>query len=129
MVVGEDGNIAPAVIGGGKKLYTGPISDLISYNGSTFIIAKDFDIEYIGYISNIYHSTTFTAHKGTLTNLNGKNVSICEGHAISTSSRDSITIRSDNKIFVYVNGNSAIQVTAENYDWRSGGDYLYKLYV
>lgn len=49
LVVGEDGNVSPQKIGGGKKLYSGPISDFFSYNSTNkeFTINQNFSIEYI----------------------------------------------------------------------------------
>lgn len=47
LVVGEDGNVAPVKVGGEKKLFTGLISDLISYSNSKYTIPNEFDIEYI----------------------------------------------------------------------------------
>ena len=53
LVVGEDGNVAPAEVSGGKKLYTGTLASLIVINKGVINIPKEFDIEYIivGYSS------------------------------------------------------------------------------
>ena len=53
LVVGEDGNVAPAEVSGGKKLYTGTLASLIVNNIEGINIPKEFDIEYIivGYSS------------------------------------------------------------------------------
>lgn len=46
MVVGEDGNLSPTEVSGGKKLYTNTLNSLITVNSKNITILKDFDIEY-----------------------------------------------------------------------------------
>lgn len=71
LVVGLDGNVTPAEVGGGKKLYTGSLSDLISFsyvgtNGpNTISILKDFDIEYIVAAGAYIYSVTASVKKFT----------------------------------------------------------------
>ena len=60
LVVGADGNIAPAEIGGGKKLYTGPLSDLIAVNNGKITISEEFMIEYICAVPNGWYDSATT---------------------------------------------------------------------
>lgn len=69
LVVGEDGNVAPGEISGGKQLFTGSLSDLITLNGNILTIVKDFEIRAIKLKDSsteeiIYYS--FTVNKGTI---------------------------------------------------------------
>ena len=65
LVVGVDGNVAPAEIGG-KKLFTGSLSDLITVNGNTVTVLRDFDIEYIYNESGVY-CTRVSVSKSSIT--------------------------------------------------------------
>ena len=69
LVVGEDGNVAPGEISGGKQLFTGSLSDLITLDGNILTIVKDFEIRAIKLKDRsteeiIYYS--FTVNKGTI---------------------------------------------------------------
>lgn len=48
LVVGSDGNVAPADVGGELKLFTGDLSELITIASTNITILKSFSIEYIG---------------------------------------------------------------------------------
>lgn len=65
LVVGENGNVTLTEIGGGKKLYNGPISDLIFIDGGNIVI-KDFDIEYIKKSSGTFFTRSAHVRARTL---------------------------------------------------------------
>ena len=69
LVVGEDGNVSPAEISGGKKIFTGNVAELFSRSEATtnanVTINTDFDIEFILIRSNVGFSVIGHAKAGT----------------------------------------------------------------
>ena len=57
LVVGANGNVAPAEIGGGKKLFTGSLSDLIITSNGKIIVPEEFMIEYICAVPNGWYDS------------------------------------------------------------------------
>ena len=74
LVVGEDGNVTLGNIGGDKTLYTGPISDLISFDTSSnsVTVNSDFEIRYLRVPSDNSYRSILSAEvkKATYTNAN-----------------------------------------------------------
>ena len=69
LVVGEDGNVAPAEVSGGKKLYTGALASLVVINNSGVVsIPKEFDIEYIMVGPSTIYSSRVTVSPQKLIN-------------------------------------------------------------
>ena len=69
LVVGEDGNVAPAEVSGGKTVYSGPITDLIKVDstGKIVRITRDFDIEYFSSNGSTVYSLSCSVFKGSYT--------------------------------------------------------------
>lgn len=133
LVVGEDGNLAPGEISGGKKLYTGSLSSLISVNGTTTTVLKEFDIEYIWSDTNFTLGivrTTVTAQ--TLTGATDKYLLgvACGISSNGTSNRLSFISSNDLSVTVgrYQNNVVASQLTTPGIAWGNNVAY-YKLYV
>ena len=132
LVVGADGNVAPAEIGGGKKLYTGPISDLINVTSGTATILKEFDVEYIHNENGIV-STRVTVSKSSFNVNTPARIGLCPDLSYSNSSVKlcNITIAQNatTVIVCYQNTTAAAtKLNTENID-SSSGKSLYRLYV
>ena len=134
LVVGTNGNVTPGEISGGKKLYTGPLSDLITFADRSVTINKDFDIEYIKCITGEIYTASASVKKATITNTTNSS------YQIGTASIGSNTtefygrfchINYNNRVYV-VNNNSnyeATQLTTENVAFTASTHYYYRLYV
>lgn len=131
LVVGEDGNISPAVIGGEKTIYTGPISDLISFDTSNnaVIVNSDFEIHYLRVPSDNTYRYLLSANvkKATYTNAN---VPLGLGYALYNGGKDCyISVKlSNHQIKVYpFDSTAGIQLTDQSIPSNAGEYYiLYK---
>ena len=137
LVVGSDGNVAPAEIGGGKKLYTGPISNLITFDTNDWGIEviKDFDIEFIDckWYDGTYYSKRATVSKTKLIfQKNTFQIYLCDGSLNSSNTRCYIYANSSSGntgLNVIINGKNADQLTIEEYWPYTNYGYKYRLYV
>ena len=149
LVVGEDGNVSPAVIGGGKKLYTGTLEDLIKFDSSsnTVRVIQDFDIEYIKLESTGRIYTSFATIRKFSYTFNVSNTgryfktgyaasSIAETEKAFTSSYINYYISKTNVITIYVYSNFGTpsmaeeQLTTETIPtYNVPGNVFYRLYV
>ena len=140
LVVGANGNVAPAEISGGKKLYTGSLTDIIKINSTSRIltITKDFDIEYIysdrssGRLSScsVYKgSYTFSTESDSYFNI----AMIANDQGISGGSPGRIEIYIDYhgslQITVYSGNSAASQIKTEDSVIISTGNKYYRLFV
>ena len=142
LVVGEDGNVAPAIVSTGKSLYTQPISTLIDIDNvnKQCTINTDFDIEYIRSSTVGVIVTRITISKGTYrcTNNNSLQLGMCMGisaYSTSTPSYVRVYFTSPNAI-IYVLGDShastsdSIQLTTDDFPLASTNfTYYYKIYA
>ena len=130
LVVGEDGNVAPAEVSGGKKLYTGPLNTLILYSDGLTTVPKEFDIEYIFCSSNTASVGRTTVSKQTITSRAylGVMSTVSAGSVAS----GALSYISDNYVSVYVgtypDTKVATQLTTSEITYSSDKAY-YRLYV
>ena len=142
LVVGENGNVTPGEISGGKKLYTGTLSDLITYSDHKMTVNREFEIEYLIVNSNgnYLNTSTVTIHKGTYYPLNSiSNFSIYLGQTLVSKTYPSST---SNDTHCYVEGKlsssnfsvdvapiSSVQITTDDVQFSSSTQYMYRIYV
>ena len=137
LVVGSDGNVAPAKIGGGKKLYTGPITDLITFDTNDWGIEviKDFDIEFIDckWADGTYYSKRATVSKTKLIfQKNTFKIYLCDGSLKSSDNRCYIYANSSSGttgLNVIIGGQNAEQLTVDDYWPYTNYGRKYRLYV
>ena len=138
LVVGTNGNVAPAVISVGKKLYTGSLTDIIKIDstGRIVTITKDFDIEYIYSSGSSGRLSSSSVYKGSYTVASRNeyfNIAmVANDQGSSGGSPGRIEIYIDNgrlQITVYSGSSTASQLkTEDSVDFSTGNKY-YKLYV
>ena len=133
LVVGSDGRVTPGEISGGKKLYTGSLSDLITFADKSVTIIKDFDIEYIKCNSGEIYTSTTSVKKATITNTTNSMYQI--GTAPIGSNTTEFYGRfchiNFNKVYVVDNNANyeASQLKTENIVFKAGTHYYYRLFV
>lgn len=133
LIVGTNGKVAPGEISGGKKLYTGPLSNLITFNDRSVTIIKDFDIEYIKCNTSMIYTSTASVKKATITNTTNSSYEI--GTAPIGSNTTQFYGRfchiNFNSVYVVDNNSNyeATQLTTENIDFTASTHYYYRLYV
>ena len=133
MVVGSDGNVAPGEVSGGKKFYSGPLSDLCEFTSSKVNIKRNFTIEYIKCGSNSswntvsceVFKTSFTTSKAG----GSKYLAHIGCFGLSTTAIYSYIYWDGGNFNVYVADNIATQLTNENYIPSSLNEFHYRLWV
>lgn len=123
---------------GGKKLYTGPLSDLviIDVDSSTITIPQEFEIEYI-YAYNGYYTTTVTV-KPAVISFSANTIAWLGVGMTVYSSNDNLNnlsrilvSNSALKAFIAVgrSANEASQLISEDITVNHISSYYYRLYV
>ncbi len=131
LVVGADGNVAPAEVGGGKKLYAGPLSDFIKFTSTGFEVIKEFDIEYLTTSSNLVRPYRHTVSKLIF---NPTNPTTTESSVFATESADSFNIAvTPSSKLIKVNHSSTVitnnQITTEEITHTTSITYYYRLFA
>lgn len=135
LVVGPNGNVAPAEVGGGKKLYTGSISSLITITNNVLNVPKEFDIEYISRIGSEIRDTRVTVSQFSAQIFEGygANLGIASDLSGSSSRTCYIFIGTNSNIDVIVSVSSTVyeatQLTSNEPVPTSSRSTYYKLYV
>ena len=137
LVVGENGNVTPADVSGGKTVYSGTLTDLfaIDSTGTIITITKDFDIEYISSNGSTVYSLSCSVFKGSYTfpnrNDHKLNIGMTDNEHGSNSGGPSwIEIHlfyGKLTITVHVGNHEASQITTENVVVANAANY--KIYV
>ena len=137
LVVGENGNVTPADVSGGKTVYSGTLTDLfaIDSTGTIITITKDFDIEYISSNGSTVYSLSCSVFKGSYTfpnrNDHKLNIGMTDNEHGSNSGGPSwIEIHlfyGKLTITVHVGNHEASQITTENVVVADAANY--KIYV
>ena len=139
LVIGDDGNVTPGSVGG-KTLYTGPLTDLISYNGTTLTVLKDFEIEYLQVIIDNLHlyidSSSATVHKfnAVYTKSISSHIGLTTSFQLSSNGSSAYNksyIQAFNDVITVYSGTSSAkvskQLTTETIPNTAG--YYYRLYA
>lgn len=142
LVVGEDGNVAPAEVSGGKKLYTGPITDLIAFSDNKITILQDFAIEYIASDStaNYVNSATVNVFKGSFYPANGATnftlylaqtlISVTYPNGTSSLKSRYIGAKVSSGGFkITTNPINLIQITTDSIEYSTSNFNAYRLFV
>ena len=147
LVVGADGNVTPAEVSGGKKLFSGTLNDLIIFNteNRTVTVTQDFEIEYIlPSTTGQYYSSYATVRKSSFTYPNSVTYTFIVGMATSSinktndaypSSHIELSVSSSMVVTLKVSinfGNYSFpnrQIFTENVPTPSSNTSYYRIYV